>query len=68
MQPPEGETVKHVQNVGDAWIAVNVRQQRTKGSPIGAEALPDNRLGRRIKAKLAKKAAAMDRNTSKGKP
>ena len=53
--------MKHKQNVPDAWVALNVRQQRDKGSPIGGESLPNNRLGRRIMAKLHKKAVARQR-------
>ena len=53
--------MKHSQNRNDQWIDLNVRQQRGKGTPIGGESLPNNRLGRRIMAKLQKKAAALER-------
>jgi hypothetical protein len=48
-------------DVSNSWIDLNVRQQRAKGQPIGGEAIPDNRLGRRVMAKLQKKAAAKAR-------
>lgn len=49
----------------DALTAVKVRQMRPSGAPVGGEALPDNRQGRRIMAKLEKKAQAQVRNKAR---